>query len=184
MLNKALFLDRDGVINHDPGYVYKIEDFHFIDGIFDLCRAAQELGFKLIVATNQAGIGRGFFSEAEFAVLNDWMVRQFAAQGVSISDVYYCPYHAEQGVGVYQQDSFDRKPYPGMLLKAALAHRLSMPESIMLGDKDRDMLAAYHAGVGRRWQYLHGEQEPVSGVATDTVKDLVEARGLVMGGRE
>src|SRR5262245_454089 len=114
----ALFLDRDGVINIDRAYVHRREDFTFQEGIFELCRAAQELGYLLIVVTNQAGIARGYYTEADFANLTAWMRGEFAARDICIAGVYYCPYHPTEGIGAYRQDSPDRKPNPGMLYRA------------------------------------------------------------------
>lgn len=151
---KALFLDRDGVINHDKGYTSRIEDFFFIDGIFDLCRAAIHSGYLLVVVTNQAGIGRGYYSETDFLSLTEWMCTRFKNEGILISDVLFCPYHPEHGVGSYKRHSPDRKPSPGMLLKALKKHDLDMANSIMVGDKESDMQAASKAGVGTRCKYL------------------------------
>ena len=109
--NRALFLDRDGVINHDAGYTSSVENFRFIDGIFNLCRAARQLGYLLIVVTNQAGIGRGYYSEEDFLTLTEWMCDHFKLEGAPIADVFYCPFHPEYGVGDYKKDSFDRKSY-------------------------------------------------------------------------
>ena len=95
--NKALFLDRDGVINVEQSYVHSREQFHFREGIFELGRAAQRLGYTLFVVTNQAGIARGYYSEAEFLELTEWMVHQFAEQRIHIARVYYCPYHPVHG---------------------------------------------------------------------------------------
>src|SRR5579862_5947720 len=111
--NKALFLDRDGVINIDHPYVHSREEFHFQDGIFDLCRAAQALGYILLVVTNQSGIARGYFTESIFLELMEWMLDRFAEQRVVISRVYYCPYNPGFGVGEYKRDSPFRKPQPG-----------------------------------------------------------------------
>ena len=152
-VNRALFLDRDGVINYDSGYTSKVEGFRFVDGIFDVCRVAKQLGYLLIVVTNQAGIGRGYYSEQDFLNLTEWMCEQFLAEDVLISDVFYCPYHPEHGVGAYKKDSFDRKPNPGMLLRAAEKHGLDLKNSVMIGDNDSDMQAANKAGIGIRCQY-------------------------------
>jgi D-glycero-D-manno-heptose 1,7-bisphosphate phosphatase len=147
----ALFLDRDGVINVDRGYVHRIEDFAFVPGIFDLARfAARELGWPVVVATNQAGIGRGLFDEATFQALTRWMCERFAAEGSPIARVYHCPYHPEHGIGPYRQDHPWRKPKPGMLLQAAADLALDLPRSALVGDKPSDIECAAAAGVGLR----------------------------------
>lgn len=145
---KALFLDRDGVINVDYGYVHKIEDCRFIDGVFDLCRAAKEKGYLLIVATNQAGIAKGYYSEDDFKIFMDYVRRAFAERGCPLDDVYYCPYH-QDGLPPYRVDSPDRKPAPGMILKAAAKYDLDLARSILLGDKQSDIDAGEAAGVGK-----------------------------------
>jgi D-glycero-D-manno-heptose 1,7-bisphosphate phosphatase len=180
--NRALFLDRDGVINHDTGYTSEVEKFLFIDGIFDVCRAARRLGYLLIVVTNQAGIGRGYYSEQDFSLLSKWMCEQFVAEGAPIMDVLFCPYHPEYGVGDYKKDSFDRKPNPGMLLQAAEKYGLDLHRSIMIGDKDSDMQAAKNAGVGLRCQFLSSSDIGggfISKDATHQIVDLQEAIGIL-----
>jgi D-glycero-D-manno-heptose 1,7-bisphosphate phosphatase len=148
--NKALFLDRDGVINVEQCYVHSREQFHFREGIFELCRTAQYLGYVLFVVTNQAGIARGYYTEAEFLELTEWMVHQFAGQGIKIAHVYYCPYHPVHGTGRYRCDSPDRKPKPGMLLRARADFNLDLPASILIGDQLSDIDAADAAGVGTK----------------------------------
>jgi D-glycero-D-manno-heptose 1,7-bisphosphate phosphatase len=145
---KALFLDRDGVINTDHGYVCSREDFHFQQGIFELCRAAQTLGYLLLVVTNQAGIARGYFTESDFERLTKWMVDTFSERQVHIARVYHCAYHPIHGIGQYKYDSPDRKPNPGMLLRAREDFRLDLGASILIGDKLSDIEAAKAAGVG------------------------------------
>lgn len=145
----ALFLDRDGVINIDHGYVHRVADFEFVDGIFDLARSAVAAGYVLIVVTNQAGIGRGYYTEAQFLALSDWMRAQFAAAGAPITDVYFCPHHPDHGIGVYHRDCPCRKPNPGMIIRAGKDHDLDMRASILVGDTASDIEAANRAGVGR-----------------------------------
>lgn len=101
----ALFLDRDGVINVDYGYVYRCENFHFIDGIFELVAAANELDFLVVVVTNQAGIGRGYYSEDNFQVLTRWMKDQFSLKNSKIHAVCFCPDYPVHGVGKYLRES-------------------------------------------------------------------------------
>jgi D-glycero-D-manno-heptose 1,7-bisphosphate phosphatase len=146
--NRALFLDRDGVINVEKNYVHRIEDFEFVDGIFELCTEAQRLGYKLIVITNQAGIGRGYYSVADFERLTEWMVGQFAAREITIDRVYYCPYHPTEGIGEFRRESFERKPNPGMILRAQEDLCLDLAQSVLVGDRGSDVEAGRAARVG------------------------------------
>ena len=146
-MKPALFLDRDGVINVDHAYVHRREDFDFMDGIFDLCRAARGLGFHVFVVTNQAGIGRGYYTERDFHVLSDWMRDEFAREGAPIDAVYFSPYHPEHGIGDYRRDSDCRKPGPGMLLQAAREFGVDFARSVLVGDKVSDVRAGQAAGV-------------------------------------
>lgn len=144
--NKALFLDRDGVINVDKHYVHKIEDCEFMDGIFDLCRTAKEKGYKLIVITNQAGIAKGYFTEDDFRKFMEYVRSEFIRQGCPLDDVFYCPYHID-GIGKYRKDSWDRKPNPGMILKAAEKHHIDLSRSVLIGDQQSDIEAGKRAGL-------------------------------------
>ncbi len=147
-MNRALLLDRDGVINENGRYLCRSEDIRFLDGIFPLCHAAQEKGYRIIIVTNQSGIGRGYYTEEDFSELTRWMCGEFLEQGVTITQVYYCPYHPDKGIGRYRVDSEDRKPNPGMILKARDEFDLDLQSSILIGDKDSDMEAGRRAGVG------------------------------------
>ena len=148
MSRKAMFLDRDGVINVDTGYVYRISDFIFIDGIFQLTRAAISKGYLLFVITNQAGIGRGYYSEADFQMVTIWMLDVFESEGVHVEKVYFSPYHPVFGIGKYKKDHFSRKPHPGMLLEAKSQFDLDLSESMLIGDKISDIEAGNAAGIG------------------------------------
>jgi D-glycero-D-manno-heptose 1,7-bisphosphate phosphatase len=147
-MDKALFLDRDGVVNTEKNYVFRIENFGFITGIFDLCSRARELGFRLFIITNQAGIARGYYTTADYETLTAWMLDEFSSRDIHIEHVYYCPFHATAGIGKYRQDSFDRKPNPGMILRAKAAFNLDLPGSVLIGDKDSDIEAGQTAGIG------------------------------------
>jgi len=146
--NKAFFLDRDGVINVDKNYVWRIEEFEFMPGIFDLCSIAQAVGLIPIVVTNQAGIGRGYYTEHDFRMLTEWMQSEFQGRGIRVGRVYHCPYHPTAGIGEYRRESFDRKPNPGMILRAKDDFDLDLSSSVLLGDKDTDIAAGRAAGVG------------------------------------
>ena len=143
----ALFLDRDGVINVDFGYVHKVSDFVFCDGIFDLVRAANQNHITVIVVTNQAGIGPGYFSEETFHELTEWMRGQFLNMGARIDHVYFSPYHPTGAIGAYRKDDFSRKPNPGMLLQAMAEHDIDLSQSLLVGDNISDMQAGLAAGV-------------------------------------
>lgn len=147
MPRKALFLDRDGVINVEKNYVYRIEDFEFMPGIFELCAEAQSLDYRLVVITNQAGIARGYYTEDDYQELTSWMVDAFGKRGIAIERVYHCPYHPTAGIGAYRRDSFHRKPNPGMILEARDVLDLDLAHSILVGDKDTDIEAGRAAGI-------------------------------------
>ncbi len=145
---RGLILDRDGVINHDIGFLSRIADCRFVDGIFDLVRVFAERGFAIVIATNQSGIGRGLFSESAFTDLMAWMREEFARRGTAIDAVYHCPDHPTEGVGRYRRESDWRKPGPGMFRQAAADLSLDLARSWCIGDKDRDIAAGRNAGVG------------------------------------
>ena len=147
MKNKALFLDRDGVINVDKNYVYKICDIEFIDGIFNLIQCANKLGYLVIVITNQSGIGRGFFSEEDLEKTNNWIINECKKKEALINAIYFCPTHPIKGLGEYKKNDNRRKPNPGMFLEAAKDHNVDLSNSIALGDKVTDMDAAYSSGI-------------------------------------
>ncbi|MCC8403296.1 D-glycero-beta-D-manno-heptose 1,7-bisphosphate 7-phosphatase [Paraburkholderia sp. MMS20-SJTN17] len=153
MKRRALFLDRDGVINEDFGYVHRKEDCVFIGGIFELVRTANRAGYLVAVVTNQAGIARGYYTEAQFGDFMRWMQGEFLSRRARIDRVYYCPHHPEAGVGEFRKTCACRKPQPGMLEGARGEFDLDMQASILVGDKESDMDAAQRAGVGRRYLF-------------------------------
>ena len=155
-MNRALFLDRDGVINVEKGYVHRIEDFEFTAGIFELCSTARNAGLVPIVITNQAGIGRGYYTEDDFQALTAWMLDRFRARGIPIGRVYHCPFHPTEGIGDYRRESYDRKPNPGMILRAKADFGLELSQCVLVGDKESDIAAGRAAGVGHNLKLLHG----------------------------
>lgn len=160
---KAFFLDRDGVINVDLGYVSRIDDFTFMDGIFPVLRALSAKGYALIVVTNQSGIGRGYYTAEDFRVLTVWMLKRLADEGIEIDGVYSCPHSPELNCDC-------RKPEPGMLLQAIREHGIDPAVSWMVGDKPSDLAAAESAGIRNR-VLLGGE---VSGHSTHAISNLKE----------
>ncbi|MEG0024170.1 MAG: HAD family hydrolase [Akkermansia sp.] len=161
MAHKALFLDRDGVINIDTHYAHRIDDFVLVPGILELCRQAQDKGYLLIVVTNQSGIERGLFSEEDYQLFTQHMRNVFAKQQISIKDVFHCP----------SLNHEDRKPRVGMFLKAQVKYDIDMASSLNVGDKERDITAGINAGVGRNYLYSH---DRLPSHATAIVSSLTE----------
>lgn len=136
----AVFLDRDGVINADGGYVCRVEDFSFLPGTFEALREMARLGFKLVVVTNQSGIGRGFYTEADYQRVTAHMLAELAKEGVVIAGVYHCPHHPDASCEC-------RKPKPGMIWRARDEHAIDLSRSWLAGDKPSDIEAARRAGI-------------------------------------
>ena len=137
---KALFIDRDGIINEDTGYPHKPEHIKFHAEIFDICRVAQQKGYLLIVITNQAGVAKGKFPEEDVRVLHAWMKDQFTARGVDIAAFYYCPHHKDGVVPEYAKSCNCRKPKPGMIEQAQRDFQIDIPGSLVIGDKASDRI--------------------------------------------
>jgi len=170
-MNRAIFLDRDGVINVDKQYVSKIEDFEFTEGIFDLLRTLQEMGYLLIVITNQSGIGRGYYTLKDFQKLTEWKLDQLAQRGIKIHKVYYCPHAPESNCDC-------RKPSPKMLLEAQKEFHIDMKHSWMVGDKKSDIDAGKKAGVGKT--VLVGDQNVSERNGADfSIKKIGNLYGLI-----
>jgi D-glycero-D-manno-heptose 1,7-bisphosphate phosphatase len=146
-MKRALFLDRDGVVNEEVGYLHRAEEVRFVEGIFSLCRTATGLGYRLIVVTNQAGIARGYYSEADFEVLMEFISGKLREEAIELDAVYYCPFHPEHGVGKYKQEHEDRKPGTGMLRRGARELGIELSESVLVGDRCSDIGAANAAGL-------------------------------------
>ena len=144
---KVAFLDRDGVINKEVNYLYKIKDFEYIDNAIEGIKKLIDLGYIIVVITNQAGIARGLFSKEDYLLLTEWYLSDLGNYGVSILDVYHCPHHPNGVVKEYSYKCECRKPEPGMLYRAAREHNIDLSESILIGDKISDMQAGINAGL-------------------------------------
>ncbi|WP_227318263.1 D-glycero-beta-D-manno-heptose 1,7-bisphosphate 7-phosphatase [Cedecea davisae] len=166
----AIFLDRDGTINVDHGYVYEVDRFEFIDGVIEAMRELKEMGFALVLVTNQSGIARGMFTEADFENLTEWMDWSLADRGVDLDGIYYCPHHPEGEVEEFRQMCDCRKPQSGMLISARDFLNIDMAASYMVGDKIEDMQAANAALVGTKVLVRSGK--PVT-EAGEAAADLV-----------
>ena len=160
----ALFLDRDGIINVNHGYVHRPEDTQLVPGILELCRHAQALGYARVVVTNQAGIARGYYSEDQYHAYSGWLCGHLAGQGALLDAIYHCPHHPDAGSTVYRRACACRKPAPGMILDAMRDLQLDLPRSILLGDSAGDIEAGRRAGVGRLWL--------LSGAAPESAQDV------------
>jgi D-glycero-D-manno-heptose 1,7-bisphosphate phosphatase len=141
-LKKAIFLDRDGVINIDHGFVYQIEKFEFVDGIFEFLKEAQRRGYTLIIVTNQSGIGRGYYTLEDFEKLTDFMIKQMQKEGINISkeQIFFCPHAPEENCSC-------RKPEPKMILDAKDKFNIDLGKSYLIGDKITDIEAGIRAGI-------------------------------------
>ena len=143
----ALFLDRDGVINIDRNYVYRVEDFEWVDGAADVIRRFNEKGWWVFIVTNQSGIARGYYTEEQMQTLHDWLNVELKKRGAKIDQIYYCPFHEDGTIPRYTKDSYDRKPKPGMLIRAMTDFPVIKERSFLIGDKQADLDAAKAAGV-------------------------------------
>ena len=171
MAIKTIFLDRDGVVNKEIRYLYKLSDFEFIDGIFDACLYFQKLEYKIVIITNQSGIARGYYNENDYRKLTEWMLGQFNDNGINILDIFYCPHDPESLCEC-------RKPKPGMLIEAKHKYNISMKDSWMIGDSESDIKAANAAGLSKtilvRSGHLVEESNSNSKFTIDSIKQSKE----------
>jgi D-glycero-D-manno-heptose 1,7-bisphosphate phosphatase len=176
----TLFLDRDGVINEDHGYVHSKENFHFRPGIFELVLAARAKGYLCVVVTNQAGIGRGLYTTKQFKTLSTWMCEQFQNRGAFIDAIYYSPFHPTKARGRYLLKESTRKPGAGMFLEAADELNIDLSKSIMVGDKVSDVKASLKANISSNYllssSYINLQQS-----LNDKVEIVSELHEIVTG---
>ena len=173
----AVFLDSDGTINVDTGYVHKVDDFQFIENAIEAMQSIKQMGYALIIVTNQAGIARGMYTEDQFMHLTEWMDWSLADRGVDLDGIYYCPHHPEGTVEEFRQVCNCRKPAPGMLLDAQKYLKIDMGNSYMVGDKLDDMLAGRAAEVGttvlvRTGKPVTEDAEAAADIVINSIADL------------
>ena len=175
---KAAFLDRDGVINYDYGYVYKFEDFKFCKGIFEGLKTLLEMNYILIIITNQSGIARGIFTEEEYEKTTDFMLDKFKENDIKITKIYHCPHHPLFS----NKEFFDcecRKPKPGLFLKASKEYNIEMQKSIAIGDSERDLIAARSAGIEKRYLIKQDSLLGNKNLVTSVHNSLLECANLI-----
>jgi D-glycero-D-manno-heptose 1,7-bisphosphate phosphatase len=170
MAIKTIFLDRDGVINKEVGYLHKIEDFIFIEGVFEACLFFQKLDYQIIIVSNQSGIARGYFTSFDYKKLTKWMLYKFSKQNISILDTFFCPHGPKSKCSC-------RKPKPGMIIDAMNKYNIDLEKSWMIGDKETDIEAANLAGISNtillRSGHLINESDSKSKHIIDSIKDSI-----------
>jgi D-glycero-D-manno-heptose 1,7-bisphosphate phosphatase len=173
-VNRAIFIDRDGVINHDYGYVFKWSNFKFIEGSIEALKMLQSHGFLLFIVTNQSGISRGYFSESDLLALNKKICDFLSKNDIHINHIYFCPHLPEH-------NCICRKPSPGMLLQAEKDYHVNLQHSYMIGDKMSDVYAGMNAGVERQI-LIGGNNSPLLEVGStyEIAKNLYEAAKLIV----
>ena len=172
MSQRALFLDRDGVINKDIGYAFRRKDLVYINGIFSLCKKFYSRDFKLVIVTNQSGIARGYYSEKDFHDFMKTIKIDFATRGIEITDYFYCPHLPNVKIKKYNVVCQCRKPKPGMIFAAARKHSIDLSRSILIGDNITDVKAGISAGIPEN--YLFSKDKVYDDPKVDVVKTLSE----------
>ena len=178
MKNKAVFLDRDGVINIDKGYVHKIDDFHIYPEVFPALKKLQEAGFKLIIVTNQSGIAVGYYTEEDFKKLTEYMLSVFEKEGIKIDKVYYCPHHPEGIIPELAIKCSCRKPESGMIKQGIKEFNIDPSMSFLIGDKETDIKAAHKERIkaalvktGQGMKYINDTEADFIG---ENILDVVD----------
>lgn len=168
-MQKVVFLDRDGVINIEKDYLYKIEDFEFVDGVFDSLKYLQNLGYKLVIITNQSGIGRKYYTFEEYTILTAWLKEEFKKNGIDILEVFCCPHSPTEKCNC-------RKPNIGMIEKTAQLITIDYENSWLIGDKGSDIQTAYNAKIPNTIQVRSGhkfdEKSSKAKYILNSIKDI------------
>lgn len=172
-MEKVVFVDRDGVVNVEKNYLYKVEDFEFIDGVFESFKHFKHLGYKIVIITNQSGIGRGYYTIDDFNKLTFWMMEQFKQKDIEISGVFFCPHSPDKGCSC-------RKPNTGMIDQASELFDIDFKNSWLIGDKDSDIQTAYNSDIPNTIQVLSGHKFDInSSKALYVVNSIKEAKDII-----
>ena len=176
MLNKVIFLDRDGTINEEINYLYKKDEFIFISGVVKAIKIFHQLGYKVIVITNQAGVARGYYSENDIEILHKYLDELLRLEGTYIDAYYYCPHHPEGTIEDYKGKCECRKPNIGMIEQAAKDFDISLEDSIIVGDKEIDVQTGKNSGIGKcilvRSGHSFQEDETTADIIFDKLYDF------------
>ncbi|PIF04283.1 MAG: D-glycero-beta-D-manno-heptose-1,7-bisphosphate 7-phosphatase [Arcobacter sp.] len=168
-MDKVVFLDRDGVINIEKDYLYKIEDFEFIDGVFQSLRYLNSLGYKLLIITNQSGIGRGYYTKEQYKILTQWLKKELQKQGIEITEIFSCPHTPDDRCNC-------RKPKIGMIEQASKILDIDFKNSWIIGDKSSDIQTGLNAGIKNTIQVRSGhnfdEEDSKALFIIDSIKDI------------
>ena len=176
--NKAAFLDRDGVINIDYGYVHLWENFIFHDGVISGLKNLIDLGFKIIIITNQSGIARGIFTEEQYEELTSSMLDFLKKSGIKITAIYHCPHHPDFSKNSNSKCNC-RKPNPGLFLKAQKKFNISMKDSLAIGDNERDLVAAKLAGIEKMYFIGNISNKTINNDAIKSFKSLFDCSEFI-----
>lgn len=174
-MEKVVFLDRDGTLNEEVRYLYRKEDLRFLPGVPEALKQLRDAGYKLVVVTNQAGVARGYYKEADVEALHRYMNRLLSEQGASIDAFFYCPHHPEHGIGAYKKACHCRKPETGLFERAQCLFDVDKAASWMIGDKLIDAEAGRRYGVSTvlvGTGYGPAEKERADGVPEDRPYDF------------
>lgn len=187
MINKAIFLDRDGTVNVDKDYLFRIEEFEFLPGVIDALGLLQNAGYLLIIITNQSGIARGYYKESDFHKINDWMLEELRAHDIKISAVYYCPHHPKAKIECYRIDCECRKPKLGLFRQAIKDFKLDLSSCFAIGDKIRDCAICEETECKGFLIANNENKNLIESVKTGEIKnvryakDLFEAAKMIVG---
>jgi D-glycero-D-manno-heptose 1,7-bisphosphate phosphatase len=172
----AVFLDRDGTLNEDTGYVHRVEDFRWLPGVINAVRQLNDAGYYVFVVTNQSGVARGLFGETAVRDLHAWMNEELRRAGAHIDDMRYCPHHPDARIHAYRMACPCRKPAPGMILDLMRSWPVDAEASIAIGDKDRDAAAGRAAGIA-------AEIVPAGALESAVARLLARGRPIIQGQR-
>ena len=178
MKNKAVFVDRDGVLNEDSGYTYRLSDLRLLDGVIEGLQSILALDFKVIIITNQSGIARGIFSTEELQTFMKGLMNVFFENQINVTDYFYCPHHPQGRLLEYSIKCSCRKPEAGMLFDAKKKYNLDLSKSILIGDKETDILAGENANLFSNI-LIDSEERNNQSKASHVVQNLIDAAEII-----